>query len=76
MLGAQFEAEGATKAYNGYHFDAKSRTGLPGSSTLSKSARANYESALEQYRLAHKLAPDNESYKEAYERIKRQLRHP
>lgn len=76
MLGAQFEAEGATKMYRGYHFDAKSRTGHPGSSTLPKPARADYESALEQYRLAHQLAPDARNYKEAYERIERQLKHP
>ena len=76
MLGAQFEAEGATKMYSGYHFDAKSRAGHPGSSILPKSARADYESALEQYRLAHQLAPDATSYKEAYERIERQLKHP
>jgi len=76
MLGAQFEAEGATKMYSGYHFDSKAHTSRPDSSTLPKSARADYESALEQYRLAHKLAPDDKSYKEAYERIERQLKHP
>ena len=73
---AQFEADGATKAYANYHFDPKSRTNRPGSSTLSKTARADYESALEQYRLAHQLVPDNPKYKEAYDRLAKKLKHP
>src|SRR5579859_4988799 len=76
MLGVQFEADGATKAYANYHFDPKSRTNRPGSSTLSKTARADYESALEQYRLAHQLVPDNPNYKEAYDRLAKKLKHP
>jgi tetratricopeptide (TPR) repeat protein len=76
MLGAQLEAAGATKLYSDYHFDSKSRTNRPSGSTLPKSARADYEFALEQYRLAHELAPGDKSYKEAYERIERQLKHP
>ena len=75
-LGAQLEAEGATQAYAGYHFDPKTRTSRPSSSAMPKTARADYESALEQYRLAHQLAPGNASYKEAYERLRRQLKHP
>jgi len=76
VLGAQFEAQAATEAYAGYRFDAKTRTGRPRSSTPPKTALANYESALEQYRLAHELAPGNPSYKEAYRRLQRQLTRP
>ncbi len=75
-LGAQFEAEGATQANAQYHYDPKPHTNRAGSSTLTKAARADYESALEQYRLAHQLAPGIPKYQEAYERLERKLKHP
>lgn len=75
MLGAQFEAQAATEAYAGYQFDPKTHTGRPRSSNLPKSARADYESALEQYRMAYQLAPGNTSYKEACSRVQQQLTH-
>ena len=75
-LGLQFEARGATTAYGGYGFDrCKGKLTAPGPA-LTKAARADYESALEQYRLAHHLAPNNSSYKEAYERVSGLLRRP
>lgn len=74
-LGAQLEAEAATQAYAGYHYDPKTRTSKPGSSVMPKTARAQYDSALEQYRLAHELSPSNGSYKEAYDRLRRHLKH-
>lgn len=76
MLGAQLEAEGATRANSGYHFDPKSRVGRPASSTLPKSARTQYEAALMQYKLAYQLAPDNKSYADACERLARELKRP
>ena len=78
MLGVQFEASGAAQAYSGggFHFDPKTNAIHPVNPTLPKSARADYESALEQYRLAHQLAPAEASYKETYERLQKQLRHP
>ena len=75
-LGLQFEARGATTAYGGYGLDSGKLTARPPGLALPKAARADYESALEQYRLAHQLAPNNSSYKEAYERVSRLLRGP
>jgi hypothetical protein len=75
-LGAQYDAQAATEAYAGYRFDPKTRTGRPTSPTLSKTARANYQPALEQYARAHKLAPSHPGYREAYTRLERQLRNP
>ena len=75
-LGLQFEARGATTAYGGYGIDRrKGKLAVPGPA-LPKAARSDYESALEQYRLAHQLAPNNSSYKEANERVSRLLRGP
>lgn len=56
-LGAWFEARAATLA------------GPPGSA-LPEAARKDFESALEQYRLAHQLAPDNPRYMGAFERLR------
>ena len=76
MFGLQLEAKAATQAYAGYHFDPQTRTSRPANSALPKAAREDFESALEQYRLAHQLAPENASYKEAYERLRLQLKRP
>lgn len=78
MLGVQLEASGATQAYSGggLHFDPKTNTLHPVNPVLPRSARVDYQSALEQYRLAHQLAPAEAGYKEAYERLQKQLRHP
>jgi len=67
-LGGEFEARGAAA-------DTSSAARPPGQA-LPEAARADYESALEQYRLAHQLAPDNSSYKEAFERLSRLLKRP
>ena len=67
-LGAEFEARGAAAA--------TSSASRPPGPALPEAARADYESALEQYRLAHQLAPDNSRYKEAFERLSRLLRRP
>lgn len=76
MLGIQFEAEGATQANARYRYDPKSHTLRAASSPNPKTAHADYESALEQYRLAHKLAPDSLTYKQAYQRLAKKLKHP
>ena len=67
-LGAEFEARGAAAA--------TSSAARPPGPALPEAARADYESALEQYRLAHQLAPDNSSYKQAFERLSRLLKRP
>jgi tetratricopeptide (TPR) repeat protein len=74
MLGAQLEARGATAAYTGGQFNAQTRSSRPGSPALSKTARADYQAALEQYGLAHQLAPQDSAYKDAYERMRGQLK--
>ena len=73
MLGAQLEPRGATAGYT--RDDFKPQTGLsqPGNLALPKTARADYEAALEQYALAHKLAPQSPVYNEAYVRLKSRL---
>jgi tetratricopeptide (TPR) repeat protein len=76
MLGAQLEAEAATQTFVEYRFDAKTHTVQRPSHVLPKSARAEYELALEEYRKACELAPVNTIYKEAYERVKRELHQP
>jgi WD40 repeat protein len=58
-LGAWFEARAVTAA------------GPPGPEDLPEAARKDFQSALEQYRLAHQLAPDNPSYTGAFERLRR-----
>ncbi len=76
MLGAQYEAEAATEAYASYQYDPKTRTSRPRSAKPSKAAQMNYESALEEYRRAHELAPTNPAYKDAYTRLQKQLKRP
>jgi tetratricopeptide (TPR) repeat protein/peroxiredoxin len=68
-LGAQLEARGASAGYARGDFSKQ-----PGSLALPKTAQADYEAALEQYQLAHQLAPQNSAYTEAYERMKSRLR--
>jgi tetratricopeptide (TPR) repeat protein len=64
LMGLQLEAKGATRANASFGKSA----GLP------KATRADYEAAAEQYRVAHELEPDNENYKNAYNRLQRQLK--
>jgi len=63
-LGAQLEARGASAGYARDDFSKQ-----PGSLALPKTAQSDYEAALEQYQLAHQLAPQNPAYTEAYERM-------
>jgi tetratricopeptide (TPR) repeat protein len=74
MLGAQLEARGATAAYTRDDFKSQTDSGQPGNLALPKTARADYEAALEQYALAHQLAPQSPVYNEAYERLKSRLK--
>lgn len=76
MLGAQLEAEAATRTLVKYRFDAKTHTAPRPSHVLPKSARAEYELALEESRKACELAPVNTIYKQAYERVKGELHQP
>jgi len=72
-LGAQFEAAAANAALKGHHYDPSTpRAGLA-ATKLSKAALDNYRAAFEQYRLAHQLAPNLQSYTEAYQRLAQQL---
>jgi tetratricopeptide (TPR) repeat protein len=71
MLGVQLEARAATASQSGYHFNPQTRSSRP---AIPKKARADYEAALEQYGLAHQLAPQKSTYKEAYERVKGYLK--
>jgi Flp pilus assembly protein TadD len=74
ILGAQLEARGASAEYSRDDFKPPASSSQSGSLTLPKTARADYEAALEQYRLAHQLAPQNPAYTEAYERMKSRLK--
>ena len=74
LLGAQLEARGATAEYSRDDFNPSASSSQSGSLALPKTARADYEAALEQYRLAHQLAPQNPAYNEAYERMKSRLK--
>jgi tetratricopeptide (TPR) repeat protein len=76
ILAAQFEAEGATQESTGYHFDPKTHTNRPRSAAMSKAIRTDYESAMQEYGMAHQLAPDIPKYQQAYERQARKLKHP
>jgi hypothetical protein len=67
-LGEEFETRAVTAA--------TSSGPRPPSPDLPEAARKDYESALEQYRLAHQCAPDNPRYKEAFERLSRLLKRP
>ena len=67
-LGAEFEARAAAAA--------TSSGARPPGPDLPEAARKDYDSALEQYRLAHQLAPDNPRYMEAFERLSRLLKRP
>jgi len=73
MLGAQLEAQGATAGYTRDDFKPQTKSSQPGNLALPKTALADYEAALEQYALAHKLAPRSPVYNEAYERMKSRL---
>ncbi len=68
VLGAQLEARGASAGYARDDFSKQS-----GSMALPKTAQADYQAALEQYQLAHQLAPQNPAYTEAYARMKSRL---
>jgi len=68
VLGAQLEARGASAGYERDDFSKQ-----PGSLAPPKSAQADYQAALEQYQLAHRLAPLNPAYTEAYARMKSRL---
>jgi len=74
MLGAQLEARGATAGYTREDFKPQTDSNQPGNLPLPKTARADYEAALEQYALAHQLAPQSPVYNEAYERLKSRLK--
>ena len=77
MLGAQFEAEATRKEMSSqYSVSARSGTNATPSAASAKSARSEYEAARDEYCLADKLAPNNHGYKQACQRLERQLRHP
>lgn len=59
-----------------HHFTLGAQLEAQGASKMAGAARKNYEAALEQYRLAHELDQENKSYKEAYARLRRRLKHP
>ncbi|HXX21982.1 MAG TPA: redoxin family protein [Terriglobia bacterium] len=73
VLGAQLETRGATAGYSRDDFRPQTDSNQPGNLALPKTARSDYEAALEQYALAHKLAPQSPVYNEAYERLKSRL---
>jgi tetratricopeptide (TPR) repeat protein len=74
MLGAQLEARGAAAGYTRDDFKPQTDLSQPGNLALPKTAQADYEAALEQYALAHQLAPQSAVYNEAYERLKSRLK--
>jgi tetratricopeptide (TPR) repeat protein len=74
MLGAQLEARGASAGYTRDDFKSQTDSSQPDYLALPKAARADYEAALEQYALAHQLAPQSPVYNEAYERLKGRLK--
>lgn len=57
-----------------HHFTLGAQLEAQEASKMPGAARKNYEAALEQYRIAHKMAPNNASYKEAYQRLQRRLK--